>query len=68
MTMATAETNVQPTEQEIVEAWRAEELERAGYPPGLAAELAICSHVDLHRASSLIARGCTPELAAQILL
>jgi len=67
--MATAETeNVQPTEQEIVEAWRAEELERAGFPPGLAAELAICIHVDLHRAASLIARGCTPELAAQILL
>ena len=67
--MSTAETeNLEPTEQEIVEAWRAEELERAGYPAGLAAELAICSHVDLHRAASLLARGCSPDLAARILL
>jgi len=67
--MATAETeSVQPTEQDIVEAWRAEELERAGYPAGLAAELAICSHVDLHRAASLLTRGCAPELAARILI
>ena len=35
--MPTAETNVRPTEQELVEQWRAEELERAGYPPAAAA-------------------------------
>lgn len=66
--MPTAETNVRPTEQELVELWRAEELERAGYPPQAAAELAVRSDVDLHRASELIAKGCTPELALAILL
>jgi hypothetical protein len=66
--MSTAETNVQPTERELVEAWRAEALERAGYPPGLAAELAIRSEVDLHSAAELLERGCSPELAARILL
>ena len=29
--MPTVETNVRPTEQELVELWRATELERAGY-------------------------------------
>jgi hypothetical protein len=67
MTMPTAETNVRPTEQEIVEQWRAEELEKAGYPDTVAAELAMRPDVDLHRAVELLERGCTPELAAQIL-
>jgi hypothetical protein len=66
--MPTAETNVRPTEQELVERWRAEELERAGYPPSAAAELATRSDVDLHRAAELLQRGCTPELALQILV
>ena len=52
--MPTAETNVRPTEQELVELWRAEELERAGYPPQAAAELATRTDVDLHRAAELI--------------
>ena len=34
--MPTVETNVRPTEQELVELWRATELERAGYPPAAA--------------------------------
>jgi hypothetical protein len=66
--MPTAETNVRPTEQELVEQWRAEELERAGYPTAAAAELATRSDVDLHRAAELLQRGCTPELALQILV
>ena len=66
--MPTAETNVRPTEQELVEQWRAEELERAGYPAQAAAELAQRTDVDLHRAAALIQQGCTPELALQILL
>jgi hypothetical protein len=63
----TTETNVRPTEQELVERWRAGELERAGYPDDVAAELAMRPDVDLHRAVELLAKGCTPELAAQIL-
>jgi hypothetical protein len=67
--MPTAETNINvtPTEQELVERWRAEELERAGYSEDVAAELAMRSDIDLHRAIELILRGCSPALAADIL-
>jgi hypothetical protein len=65
--MPTAETTNRPTEQELVERWRAQELERAGFPEGTAAELAMRTDVDLHRAIELLAKGCTPELAAEIL-
>ena len=54
-------------ERERVEAWRREELERAGYPPEPAAELAARDDVDLRAAVSLIEKGCPPELALQIL-
>jgi hypothetical protein len=66
--METAETNVALTEQELVEHWRSSELERAGYPPEVAAELAARPDIDLHGAAELLQRGCTPELAASILL
>lgn len=65
--MPTAETNLKPTEQELVERWRAEELERAGFPEDVAAELAMRNDVDLHRATELLRNGCSPELAAEIL-
>ena len=65
--MPTADTTCQETEQEIVERWRAQELERAGFPEDVATELAVRNDVDLHGAIDLIRRGCTPELAAQIL-
>lgn len=65
--MPTAETNIRPTEQELVERWRAQELERAGYPEKAAAELAMRADVDLHRAVELVRNGCSPELAADIL-
>ena len=51
-----------------IERWRQEELERAGYSPEQAAELAASSRVDLHEALDLLERGCTPELALRILL
>jgi len=66
--MPTADTTFQETEQEIVERWRAQELERAGFPEDMASELAMRTDVDLHAAINLIRRGCAPELAAQILL
>ena len=66
--MPTAETNVRPSEQELVERWRAEELERAGYPVDAASELAMRTDVDLHRAAELLKQGCSPGLALQILL
>lgn len=65
--MPTVETNLTQTEQELVEAWRAAELERAGYPPDVAAELAVRPDVDLHLAVDLIQKGCTPDVAVRIL-
>jgi uncharacterized protein YfaT (DUF1175 family) len=55
-------------EIERVEAWRQEELERAGFSPEAANELAQRHDVDLHAAVGLLARGCPPEIALQILL
>jgi hypothetical protein len=56
------------TELERIEQWRAEELERAGYPVREAKRLAARHDIDLHRAVDLIETGCSHELALQILL
>jgi hypothetical protein len=56
------------TELERVERWRADELMRAGFDPSSAVELAARLDIDLHRATELVDRGCSPELALQILL
>jgi hypothetical protein len=66
--MAAAETTTTGTEQERIERWRAEELQRAGFEPSAAALLASRSDVDLHYAIDLLRNGCAPELALQILL
>jgi len=47
--------------------WRALRLVNAGFPMGLAHELATADRIDLHRLLSLVDRGCPPELAARIL-
>lgn len=65
--MTAAETTSE-TEQERIQRWRAEELERAGYEPSAAALLATRPDVDLHYAIDLLRNGCAPELALQILL
>ena len=65
--MTAAETEIRD-ETELVEAWRAEQLEIAGYGAQAAAELAIRPDVDLHVAMELLTSGCSPELALQILL
>ena len=59
---------VQETEAERVERWRAEELERAGYELSAAAVLAASTAVDLHLAVDLLVRGCPQDTAMQILL
>jgi hypothetical protein len=51
-----------------VERWRIDELERAGYEAQAAKTLGSRLDVDLHRAVDLVRRGCSPELALQILL
>lgn len=56
------------TEFERVTAWRACELLKAGYEPLVAVDLAEHQEVDLHLALELVERGCSPDLAARILL
>jgi predicted RecB family nuclease len=58
---------VQQSELAKVESWRLHVLIEAGYPVTLAERLA-ASGADLHHAVELIARGCAPETAAEILL
>lgn len=55
-------------ETDLVEAWRAEQLELAGYGPRDAAKLAHRLDVDLHVALELVAQGCPADLALKILL
>jgi hypothetical protein len=65
--MPAAETEIRD-ETELIEAWRAEGLERAGYGARDAAEIAARLDIDLHVATDLLRRGCPADLALQILL
>ncbi len=65
--MTAAEIQESP-ELALVEAWRLEELQRAGYSAFAAKELAARLDIDLHRAVDLLRSGCGEELALQILL
>ncbi|TML46860.1 MAG: hypothetical protein E6G11_06275 [Actinobacteria bacterium] len=56
------------TENDRIENWRHDALARAGYDPESAVVLAASHDVDLHAAVSLLERGCSVELALQILL
>ena len=51
-----------------IENWRHGALERAGYDRESAVVLAASHDVDLHRAVELLERGCSIDLALQILL
>lgn len=51
-----------------IERWRHDELERAGYDGESALVLAASHDVDLHEAVNLLRRGCSVDLALQILL
>lgn len=62
-------TEVTPfDEYAVIRAWRALELERAGYPAEAAAEIADRYDIDLHRAVDLLGAGCSVELALRIVL
>ena len=65
--MPATDAPIKEPEQDRVERWRAEALERAGFAPRAAAELAARVDVDLHRAIELVERGCPPETALRIL-
>lgn len=67
--MSTANlTSAPELELELVEQWRLDTLERAGYDAESALVLAASHEVDLHLAVSLLERGCPQDLALQILL
>jgi hypothetical protein len=67
--MSAAELQVlYQTEIDRIENWRHEALERAGYDPESAFVLAASHDVDLHAAVNLLERGCSVDLALQILL
>jgi hypothetical protein len=55
------------SERAKVEGWRLHVLIEAGYPLPLAERLA-ASEADLHRAVELVAIGCAPETAVEILV
>lgn len=55
-------------EEERVLLWRESELERAGYTPDDAFELAIRPDIDLHAAIDLLRHGCPAATALRILL
>jgi hypothetical protein len=59
---------VYQSETHRIQQWRHEELERAGYDPESALVLAASNDVDLHSAVNLLRRGCSVDLALQILL
>lgn len=66
--MSAADLTEPLLEIDLVEQWRLDSLERAGYDAESAAVLAASPEVDLHRAVSLLKQGCSVELALQILL
>lgn len=66
--MSAANVTAPFLEIDLVEQWRLDSLERAGYDAESAAVLAASPEVDLHRAVSLLQQGCSVELALQILL
>ena len=67
--MSAAELEVfYETEIDRIERWRHDALERAGYDAESAFVLAASHDVDLHSAVNLLRRGCSVDLALQILL
>ena len=52
-------------EEILVHEWRAEQLQRLGLPRLMAQGFA--GRVDWHDLAALVARGCSPELALDIL-
>ena len=55
-------------EREEITSWRIECLQAAGYEAEAAIVIALDRDVDLHRAVSLLERGCSVDVALQILL
>ena len=67
MTVAEFETLAEQEAADVLE-WRFSQLTRSGFSLEDAIKLATRGDVDLHRAVDLLHRGCSTELALQILL
>jgi hypothetical protein len=67
MSETTETAEPESNERSKVESWRLHVLMEAGYPLPLAEKIAH-SEADLHRAVELVAQGCEPATAAEILL
>jgi hypothetical protein len=65
--MSDTEIIERPSDRAKVESWRLHVLIEAGYPLPLAERIA-ASECDLHHAVELVAKGCDPTTAAEILL
>lgn len=52
---------------EDVFAWRLEQLVRVGLDPDLADICSRSMHIDVHDLARMVASGCPPRLAAEIL-
>ena len=65
--MTPTKQRTRPDGLDEVASWRRETLVRAGYPSDIAEQIAL-SGADLRHAEEMLRNGCTPELAAQILL
>lgn len=64
----TAELDRGTREQQLVDYWRLEQLEAAGWPRAIAFLVALDPGVDLHEACALVRNGCPPLTALEILL
>jgi hypothetical protein len=54
-------------ERDQVVGWRRTQLQLAGFPAGLAADIAADGRFDLHALIGLVERRCDPEVAVRIL-
>jgi hypothetical protein len=59
-----AELGENTTDEGLIHAWRVEQLQRLGLPHMLAETFA--GLVDWHEIAALVARGCPPDLALEI--
>jgi hypothetical protein len=63
-TLMLADDPVEVSEDQLLRNWRTEQLLRLGLPRVLAE--AFAERVDWHAVAALVERGCTPELALEI--
>jgi hypothetical protein len=66
MTTELHHRHLQIRDELSIEDWRYQQLVKAGWPEAQALALAANHQVDLHLACDLLAKGCDPDVAWQI--